>query len=118
MPARKEKSMDRLEATFRGTIADLRHKRPETAGTAPGTKLTLDTDALEPELAVKLFQMENGHPVQITISEIQDRLPMGGIDPTPQATEDVPTGVPRAFHLAELDVAEPELPPDDPTRKV
>ena len=88
--SRKEDNVDRMEATFRGTIADLRHKRPETAGTAPGTKLTLDTDALEPELAVKLFQMENGHPVQITISEIQDRLPLDDKEPQP------PEGVPRA----------------------
>lgn len=105
--------MDRLEATFRGTIADLRHKRPETAGAPPGTKLTLDTEALDPELAVKLFRMENGHPVQITISEIQDRLPLDDKEPEPEPGVEIDgegNVVPAVFREA--------MPDDDPTRPV
>ena len=101
--------MDRLEATFRGTIADLRHKRPETAGAPPGTKLTLDTEALDPDLAVRLFRMENGHPVQITISEIQDRLPMDDKEPKPPEGEEEP--VPSAFRVG---WAPPKPPDPDP----
>ena len=66
----------------------------------PGTKLTIDTEALDPELAVKLFRMENGQPVQITISEIQDRMPMEDEEPKPPEGEQEPEPIPAVFQEA------------------
>ncbi len=66
------------ETTFQATIADLKHSRPEHMGTPPGTKVVLDTSALDVEVAAKLFEMANGHPLTVTISEIQERMPMDG----------------------------------------
>jgi hypothetical protein len=99
-----------IETTFTGTIGDLRHKRPQTAGTPPATTVRIDADALEAGVADKLFQMQNGKPVQITISEIQKKLPVEGQDRPPgePAQEEMPTGVPPAF--AEVGGADPTQP--------
>ena len=104
--------MDRLTVTCKGTIADLRHSRPQTAGTTPGTKLTLDTEALDPDIAAKLFALENGHPVQITIEEIQDRLPLEPLGPDPSEGED--KDVPKAFRSG---WSPPETPAENPATR-
>jgi hypothetical protein len=101
----------RQKTQFQATIGSLKHLRPQTPGTPPGTSVTLDTSALDVEVAAKLFEMADGHIVNVTIERAQDKLPLEDQPPLGEEPADAEarlgalakegrTDVPRAFQEA------------------
>ena len=72
-------------------------KFAETAGTPPKTTITIDCEALSVEVRAKLFELHQGHPVQVTIADVQERMKLGPPPPP----------VPGGFHALDEDQLNP-----------
>ena len=84
----------RIETTFLGVVQGVSDKRPETAGSPPKTTLTLDCHALDANVRSKLFELHRGHPVEITITEVQLQMPVEPDDrPVPSGFEGIDGGL-------------------------
>ena len=95
--------MPEPSTTFQATIEQLKHKRSETAGTAPATTITLDAGALDIEVATKLLLLQDGHPVQVTIERMQEKMPLDPPDKSRGFDKDVPGALRESFQEGELD---------------